>query len=74
METVDYAAKFRRISELNEEAEQDYVQQLKLGNPTITENEIKVEVQKWWLNKEEYWPAEFFRVGNPDRFNRTPDK
>ncbi|MBK9215843.1 MAG: hypothetical protein IPM59_09630 [Chloracidobacterium sp.] len=70
MEPVDYAAKFRRISELNELAEQEYVNELRRSNPAITEDEINVEVQKWWLDKEEYWPDEFFRVGNPERFNR----
>lgn len=70
METVDYAAKFRRISELNEEAEQACVHQLKLANPSITEVELKVEVQKWWLDKEEYWPEEFFRPISKERFKR----
>lgn len=70
MEVIDGIAVMRRISELNELVEQEYVNELRRSNPAITEDEIKIEVQKWWLDKEEYWPEEFFRVGNPERFNR----
>jgi|CXWL01.1.fsa_nt_gi hypothetical protein len=70
MEVIDGIAVMRRISELNELAIQEHVDKLKRSNPSITEDEIKVEVQKWWLDKEEYWPEEFFRVGNPERFNQ----
>ena len=47
--------------ELNRLAEQDYVDELRAKNPSITEDEIKAEVKKWWLDKPEYWPEEFLR-------------
>ena len=74
MEAVDYTAKFRRIMELNELAEQQYVSELKLSNPLITEDEIKTEVQKWWLDKPEYWPEEFFRPASQERWDRILGK
>lgn len=60
----------KRIVELNSLAEQDYVAELKAKNPSITEDEIKLEVQKWWLDKPEYWPEEFFRPISRERFKR----
>ena len=73
MEAVDYTAKFRRIIELNELAEQEYIQRLKISNPLITEDEIRVEVRKWWLDKPEYWPLEFFRPASPERLQALRD-
>lgn len=67
MEAADYTAKFTRIIELNELAEQEYIQRLKISNPLITEDEIKTEVRKWWLDKPEYRPEEFFRPASRER-------
>ena len=74
MEPVDYGAKFRRIMELNRLAEQEHVNELKRLDPLITEDEIKVEVQKWWLDKPEYWPEEFFRPASQERWDRILGK
>ena len=71
---VDFTAKFRRISELIELAEQEYIRELKLLNPSITEDEIKTEIQKWYLDKPEYWPEEFFGPASQERWDRILGK
>ena len=74
MTVIDCTAKFKRIAELTQIAEQDYVQELKSSNPLITEEQIKFEVQKWYLDKPEYWPEEFFLPASPERLNRLRGK
>lgn len=73
MDVIDGIAKMKRISELVELAEQDHVRELKRVNPSITEEEIKVEVRKWYLDKPEYWPEEFFRPASPERLQAMRD-
>ena len=57
----------RRVMELTHLAEEDYVQELKRADPSITDDQIKVEVQKWYLVCPEYYPEEFFRPVSPER-------
>ena len=69
MAEIDGIAKMRRIVELINLAESEYVQELKRSNPLITEDEIKDEIQKWYLDKPEYWPEEFFRPVSQKRLD-----
>lgn len=73
MEVIDGIEKMRRIVELNRIAEEEYIQELLRANPSITESEIEVEVQKWYLDKPEYWPEEFFRPASPERLQALRD-
>ena len=70
----DFEPQFRRLSELQRLAEEEYVQELRRSNPSITEREIKVEVQKWYLDCPEYWPEEFFRPASQERWDRILGK
>ena len=74
MAEIDGIAKMRRIVELINLAESEYVQELKRSNPLITEDEIKDEIQKWYLDKPDYWPEEFFRPASQERINRLLGK
>ena len=67
MTIIDGVEKMRRIGELTRLAEEEYVQELRRSNPSITEDEIEVEVQKWYLDCPEYYPEEFFRPVSPER-------
>ena len=70
MEAPNGIEKMRRIVELTRLAEEEYVQELRRSNPSITESEIEIEVRKWHLDCPEYWPEEFFRPASPERLQR----
>ena len=67
MTVIDGVEKMRRIMELTRHAEEEYVRELRRSNPSITEREIEIEVQKWYLDCPEHYPEEFFRPASPER-------
>jgi len=74
MQPIDGIAKMRRVIELRHLAEEEYANELRSANPTITDSEIQAAINNWYADMDEHWPEEFFRPASQERINRILGK